>query len=258
MEALMTSITYRGPGSAPALTLLGIEPLRAALEYASMRFMNKAALPLGDGHPVVIFPGLAADQRSIGPLKDFCEQLGYVSHDWGRGFNTGPQGDVDAWIAELAQHVRELTGAHRQPVSLIGWSLGGIYAREVAKKLEGRVRQVITIGTPFAGSAAQTNVSWVYRLVNGQPPVLDDSLMARLRTAPDVPTTSIFSRSDGVVAWEACIQGGDAPHTENIEVDGSHCGLGWNPEVLSIIADRLRQPGDAWQRHPRSIAAAEL
>jgi len=234
--------------------LLGIEPIRAVLEYACMRLMNRSVLPLGDGHPVVIFPGLAADKHSIGPLKDFCGKLGYTAYDWGRGFNTGPQGDVDAWLDDLAQHVRELVRKHRQPVSLVGWSLGGIYAREVAKKLNGRVRQVITIGTPFAGSAEQTNVSWIYRLVNGQRPALDESLMARLRTAPDVPTTSIFSRSDGVVAWQACIQDDDARHTENIEVAGSHCGLGWNAEVLAVIADRLRQPVGAWQRHPRSLS----
>jgi len=246
----MSSATFPAPAGAPAWTLLGVEPLRAALEYAGMRVMNKAALPPGDGHPVVIFPGLAADRHSIGPLKEFCEQLGYTAYDWGRGFNTGPQGDVDMWLDELAQHVRELTSAHRERVSLVGWSLGGIYAREVAKKLTGSVRQVITIGTPLAGSAEQTNVSWVYRLVSGQKPMLDDAMMVRLRTAPDVPTTSIFSRSDGVVAWQACIQDGVAQHTENIEVDGSHCGLGWNTEVLSVIADRLRQPADSWQRHP--------
>jgi pimeloyl-ACP methyl ester carboxylesterase len=248
----MTSTSF--PAKAPAWTLLGIEPVRAALEYASMRLMNRETLLPGDGHPVVIFPGLAADQRSLGPLKEFCEGLGYATSDWGRGFNTGPLGDVDAWIDELARHVDELVRPHRRPASLVGWSLGGIYAREVAKKLGRRARQVITIGTPFAGSAEQTNVKWVFRLVNGSPPVLDDALMARLRTAPDIPTTSIYSRSDGVVAWQACIQDGHAPHTENIEVEGSHCGLGWNPDVLAIIADRLRQPRNAWQRHRRSMA----
>jgi pimeloyl-ACP methyl ester carboxylesterase len=248
----MTSTTLSPSVGAPAWRLLGIEPARAIIEYAGMLLMNKAALPRGDGHPVVIFPGLAADHRSIGPLKGFCEELGYVACDWGRGFNTGPQGDLDTWLDELAQHVLELTGTRGEPVSLVGWSLGGIYAREVAKKLAGRVRQVITIGTPFAGPADQTHASRVYRLLSGQEPALPDAMMARLRTAPDVPTTSIFSRSDGVVAWQACIQDGDADHTENIEVDGSHCGMGWNPEVLSIIADRLRQPRGAWQRHDRA------
>lgn len=248
----MTSTTLSRFAGAPTWRLLGIEPARAIMEYAGMRLMNKAALPCGDGHPVVIFPGLAADRRSIEPLKDFCDELGYAAYDWGRGFNTGPQGDLDAWLDELARHVLELTGAHEEPMSLIGWSLGGVYARELAKKLTGRVRQVITIGTPFAGSAEQTHASWAYRLLSGQEPTLSPAMMARLRTAPDAPTTSMFSRSDGVVAWQACIQDGDADHTENIEVDGSHCGLGWNSEVLSIIADRLRQPMGAWQRHGRA------
>jgi pimeloyl-ACP methyl ester carboxylesterase len=244
--------------STPSLALLSIEPLRAALEYASMLFMNKAAMPPGDGHPVVIFPGLAADQRSLHPLKEFCEQLGYATCDWGRGFNTGPQGDVDAWIDELARHVNELVPPSGQSMSLIGWSLGGIYAREVAKKLPGRVRQVITIGTPFAGSGEQTNVSWIYRLLNGKQPRLDNALAARLRTPPDVPTTSIFSRSDGIVAWQACCDEGGADHTENIEVDGSHCGLGWNLEVLAVIADRLHQPPRAWQPYTRSLASGGM
>lgn len=231
---------------APPLTLLGAEPLRAVLEYASMRLMNKTGLPAGDGHPVVLFPGLATDRHAIGPLKEFCEMLGYTAYDWGRGFNTGPKGDVDEWLAELSSHVGDLLRQHKQRATLIGWSLGGIYAREIAKSISRRVRQVITIGTPFAGTADQTNVSWVYRLVNGQIPPLDEALMQRLRTAPMVPTTSIYSRTDGVVAWQACLNE-EASHTENVKVDGSHCGLGWNPRVLSVVADRLRQREGRWR-----------
>jgi hypothetical protein len=129
----------------------------------------------------------------------------------------------------------------------VGWSLGGIYARELAKKLPRRVRQVVTIGTPFAGTAEQTHVGWFYRFVNGNKPVLDEALQARLRTAPPVPNTSIYSRSDGIVAWQACIQSGNHPRAESIAVDGSHCGLAWNPEVLAIVADRLRQREGHWQ-----------
>ena len=245
----MNSTTLSAPAGAPWWPLMGIEPLRAVMEYASMHLMDTAALPRGDGHPVVIFPGLAADQRSIGPLKDFCQQLGYTAYDWGRGFNSGPKGDIDAWLEELAEHVRELTVAHKRRMSLVGWSLGGICAREVAKKLHGRARQVITIGTPFAGTAEQTNVAWFYRVLSGQQSMLDESLMARLRTPPNVPTTSVYSRSDGIVAWQACMQDGDATHTENIEVSGSHFGMGWNPKVFSIIADRLRQLEGAWKRY---------
>ena len=235
--------------SAPSLALLGFEPLRAALEYASMRMMKSSALPAGDGHPVVIFPGLASDKRATAPLHSFCEKLGYTVYDWGRGFNTGPRGDPDRWLDELAEHVRELVSDHEESVSLVGWSLGGIYAREVAKRLDGQVRQVITIGTPFAGGVEHSNVGLVYRLVNGRKPVLDQAMRSRLTTPPGVPTTSIYSRTDGIVAWQACIQPGDHAHTENIEVDGSHCGLGWNPAVLAVVADRLRQSEGAWRRY---------
>jgi hypothetical protein len=139
-------------------------------------------------------------------------------------------------------------------MSLVGWSLGGIYAREIAKKLPDGVRQVITIGTPFAGTGGdETHVGWLYRLVSGHNPTLDAQTMHRLRTTPPVPTTSIYSRSDGIVAWQACLERSDCKHAENIEVDGSHFGLGWNPRVLAVIADRLRQPEGAWQPY-RDIA----
>ena len=245
----MTTNTFSPSFGAPPLALLGMEPLRAALEFASLRWMSKAGLPAGDGHAVVIFPGLATDKTSIAPLAAFLERLGYAAVDWGRGFNTGPQGDIDDWLAALAAHVNEITARHPRRISLVGWSLGGIYAREVAKILRGRVRQVITIGTPFAGSAEQTHVGWAWRFVNGNRPVMAQALVARLRTPPPVPTTSIYSRSDGVVAWQACVQPGSASHIENVEVDGSHCGLGWNPKVLAVIADRLRQPEHAWRRY---------
>ncbi|WP_374563294.1 alpha/beta fold hydrolase [Ideonella sp.] len=228
------------PGSAPSWLLLGAEPLRAVCELASAQFMNKSALPQGDGHPVVLFPGLASDARALGPLKGLCEGLGYTTHDWGRGFNTGPEGDIDDWLDGLAHDVKEQVGDTDEPMSLVGWSLGGIYARELAKKLgPRRTRRVITIGTPFSGTVQQTHAGLIYRLLNGSKAELEAETMRRLATPPEVPTTSIYSRSDGVVSWQACIQRGRRRHVENIEVSGSHCGLGWNTEVFTIVADRL-------------------
>ena len=142
-----------------------------------------------------------------------------------------------------------LTAKRRETISLVGWSLGGIYAREVAKRLGGHVRQVVTIGTPLNGSSDQTRAGVVYRLLNGSQPEIDPALSERLRTAPSVPTTSIYTRTDGVVAWQACIQAGGGARTENIEVAGSHCGLGWNAQVFSVLADRLSQPPGAWKRY---------
>ncbi|HEX3138597.1 MAG TPA: alpha/beta hydrolase [Rhizobacter sp.] len=234
---------------APPLALLGMEPWRAAFEYARMRCMDRGDLPEGDGHPVIIFPGLASDQRSLLPLRTCCEALGYAVYDWEQGFNTGPQGDIDEWLHNLAEHVRGVASLHGRRVSLVGWSLGGIYAREIAKMRPPLVRQVVTLGTPFSSTGRETNVGWLYRLVNGSVPFVDDQLAQRLRTTPPVPTTSIYSRSDGVVAWQTCLVDGSTSESENVEVDGSHIGLPWNPQVLRIVADRLSQAEGAWQRH---------
>jgi len=234
------------PSSAPSLSLLATEPVRAALEYARMRFMPRETLPRGEDHPVVIFPGLATDSRFTAPLARHCADLGYTTHDWGRGYNCGPDGDVDTWLDRLANDVALMIQSHRCTATLIGWSLGGIYAREIAKRLAGRVRQVITIGTPFGGGPEHTNVAWLYRLLNGETAVIEAGLARRLRTPPPVPTTSIYSRTDGIVAWQACRErGGQA--TENIEVDSSHLGLTWHPDVFAIIADRLSVPEGAWR-----------
>lgn len=211
---------------------------------------KRDALPRGDGHAVVIFPGLATNEHVTRPLHSFCRGLGYECYDWGMGLNIGPQGDVNLWLDELAQRIHQLTQSHRSPLSLVGWSLGGIYAREVSKRVPGRVRQVLTMGTPFAGSSESTNVGWLYRMLNGSIPPDDPDLCARLSSPPPVPTTAIYSRNDGVVAWQACLQEVshvDSPRAENIEIEGSHCGMPWNPAVLRVLADRLAQPLGAWR-----------
>ena len=232
---------------APSRALLALEPVRAALEYARHQLMNNASAPRGDRHAVVIFPGLATNELATRPLRTFCERLGYQCFDWGRGFNLGPKGEVNAWLDALAHHVSQQTCEQAAPISLVGWSLGGIYAREVAKRIPSRVRQVITIGTPFAGMAQHTNAGLIYRLLNGRSPPTDAALLDTLRTAPPVPTTSIYSRSDGVVAWQACLHEERTRTTESIEIEGSHCGMPWNPAVLSVLADRLAQPLSQWR-----------
>lgn len=238
--------------SRPSLTLLGTEPWRAAMEFVSFKlndFRTTKPAPRGDGHPVIIFPGLATDGSVVAPLRDHCEALGYQAIDWGRGYNTGPQGDLDAWMAGLASHTAELLQRFDQPATLIGWSLGGIYAREVGKMLAPQLRQVITIGTPFNAEADHTNVGWLYRLLSGAPAAIAPALSQRLRTPPPLPTTSIYSRSDGVVAWETCRHASPSRWVQDIEVSGSHIGMGWNQAVLQIVADRLGQNPATWQRY---------
>ena len=233
----------------PPLILLGVEPLRAAMEFLSHKLSCARAANVGDGHPVVIFPGLGTDGSAVAPMREYCRSLGYAAFDWGRGFNTGPQGELDAWLADLAAHVLRLLDGHEKPATLIGWSLGGLYARELGKLLSPRLRQVITIGTPFNSVSDHTHAGLLFRLLNGSAPRFDHALSARLRTPPPVPTTSIYSRSDGVVAWQACRHTRRSKLTQDIEVSGSHIGMGWNRAVLSVVADRLAQHPQRWRRY---------
>lgn len=236
----------------PSLALLGAEPFRAAMELACQRFGKSDDARPGDGHPVVIFPGLGADGHSVATLRAHCRSLGYDAIDWGQGFNTGPQGDLDTWLQTLKSQVVDLLAGRTQPATLIGWSLGGFYARELGKLLAPRVRQVITIATPFNATADHTNVGWLFRLLSGNSAAIDPALSLRLRTPPPLRTTSIYSRSDGVVAWQTCRHHRRWSLVHDIEVEGSHIGMGWNREVLAVVADRLGQPDGPWRRYVRA------
>ncbi len=233
----------------PPLALLGTEPFRAAMEFARHRFAKPDPAKPGDGHPVIIFPGLGADGKSVAILRKYCRDLGYDACDWGQGFNTGPKGDLDTWLHTLKSQVNDLLADHSQQATLIGWSLGGLYAREIGKLMAPRVRQVITIGTPFNAEADLTNVGWLFRLLSGNSSTIDPVLSQRLRTPPPMRTTSIYSRSDGVVAWQACRHDKVSHLVHEIEVDSSHIGMGWNLDVLTAVADRLSQPAGKWRRY---------
>ena len=236
---------------APPLALMGLEPMRAMLEYFSAGFMDRSRLPTGDGHPVVLFPGLGADALALEPLRRCCSDLGYEACDWGRGCNTGPRGEMEGWLDLLTEGVAATVAQRGRRASLIGWSLGGIYAREIARRRPELVRQVITLGTPFAGRCEHTNVGVLFKLLSGRMPDLDAALLARLALTPPVPTTSVYSRSDGVVAWQACCEA-PVPHAENVEVQASHVGLVWHPQVWAVVADRLAQPEGRWQPYARA------
>jgi pimeloyl-ACP methyl ester carboxylesterase len=232
----------------PSLALLGTEPFRAAMEFARHKLAKHRETKPGDGHPVVIFPGLGADGASVATLREHCRSQGYPAVDWGRGFNTGPQGDLDTWLDALKHHVADLLSGHDQPATLIGWSLGGLYAREVGKLMAPRVRQVITIGTPFNAEADHSHAGWLFRLLSGSSTALDAGLSQRLRTPPPVRTTSIYSRTDGVVAWQTCRHDKRSKLVHDIEVEGSHIGMGWNRDVLDAVSDRLAQTSGPWRR----------
>lgn len=192
--------------------------------------------PKGDGHPVLVMPGMYADDSWTFVIRRYLEVMGYRVHPWKLGMNMGL---TRRSFARAADRFAEL--AHRygdERVSLVGWSLGGVFAREIAKAYPSKARQVVTLASPFRAG---------YR-ASGR---MDPELAERLKAPPPVPTTAIYSRSDGVVPWAACKED-EGETRENIEVPASHFGLGVNPLVLWAIADRLALEDGAWQPFDRS------
>jgi pimeloyl-ACP methyl ester carboxylesterase len=222
------------------MMLEGRAPWEYAAMVAAMPWLRR--LPRGDGHPILVFPGLGAADFTTWPLRHFLEGRGYKTYPWQQGFNFGPREGVLEGCLEQAKAIFDM---HRQPVSLIGWSLGGIYAREVAKELPEQTRCVITLGTPFTGNPRATNAWRFYELVSGQS-VQDPKVIAQVRRPPPVPTTSIYSKTDGIVAWR-CSVNEVGPMAENIGLHASHVGMGMNPIALYAIADRLAQDPKHWK-----------
>ena len=228
--------------AAPGALLLALEgraPWEFAASIAAAPWLRK--LPRGDGHCVLVLPGLAANDLTTLPMRTFLKDRGYGALPWEQGLNLGPRAGV---LDALRARVRELHRLDGRKVSLVGWSLGGVYARELAKEMPEFVRCVITLGSPFAGPPQATNAWWLFERVSGHPEP-DARMQAALRVAPPVPTTSIYSRTDGIVAWQ-CSLNPPGPLAENIEVHASHIGLGLNPLAMVAIADRLAQDPAHW------------
>jgi pimeloyl-ACP methyl ester carboxylesterase len=216
---------------------LALEAPRGLAELAS--FATTAPLlsqaPRGDGHPVLVMPGFGASDRSTAPLRGYLSTLGYRAHGWKLGVNRGPaMEDLPAGLMRRLNDVFDASGSRQ--VSLVGWSLGGVYARLLGQLHPDRVRQVVTLGSPFA-----------WRSGSGYGGASRLEQLRRLAGAPlAMPSTAVFSKSDAIVPWQIATQT-PSERAENIEVYGSHVGLGFNPAVLYAVADRLASREDRWQ-----------
>jgi pimeloyl-ACP methyl ester carboxylesterase len=210
----------------------------------------------GDNHPVLVLPGFLAGDPSTAPLRSVLRSQGYWVHGWQLGRNLGPTADI---VDGLIDRLRVLHDRHGRPVSLIGWSLGGIYARRLARRYPEQIRQVITLGSPFRITPADRSAaSGLYdRLSPSHVPLIGEAFPGMDAGPLDVPTTAIYTRTDGVVRWWQCIES-VGPERENIEVRGSHSGLGFNPAVILAISDRLAQPADDWRPFRAPLAARHL
>lgn len=226
----------------PGLGLLLLEG-RALLELAALLaaypFLRQA--PRGNGHPVLVLPAFMASDLSKRALRGFLRDRGYAAHGWKLGRNAGPTPET---VAHLRQRLHELRGRYHRRVSLIGWSLGGVYARELARAFPLEVRQVITLATPFRNLEAVNVPAFV--LARRRPHPNEAAFRERLRLPLAVPMTAIYSRTDGIASWRSCVAE-PGPQSESIEVASSHLGIGHHPVVLLTIADRLAQPEGAWE-----------
>lgn len=206
--------------------------------WRSYRFnKNYQAQKQGDGHPVLVIPGFLGSDWSTKRVRVFLTKLGYKTYGWGLGKNLGDISQLNI----LVQQIEQLYKEHQTPVSLLGWSLGGVYARQLAKENPALIRQVITMGSPFAGINEPNNAAWLYRIINRGRAVAeaDKKWLKDIPAPAPVPTTAIYSKSDGIVPWEACIEAKEDALHQNVEIDGCHFGLGHNPEVWLILEERL-------------------
>jgi pimeloyl-ACP methyl ester carboxylesterase len=230
----------------PGLTWYLTEPTRALAEYGLYLAAGplRPVLPAGDGHPVLVLPGLLAGDASTRPLRQELRRLGYWVHGWRLGRNVGPTARA---VDGVRRRLDELGERHGRAVTVIGWSLGGLFARELARRTPGAVRQVITLGSPIRMECeSQTRAHGVYeRYAHLHVERWRLPLEHGCEPLP-VPATSVYSRTDGIVSWRTSL---DEPseRAENIAVVSSHCGLGHHPAVLWAVADRLAQPEGTWR-----------
>ena len=242
----MSTIAPHMPPPSLVLRLLEVRSL-AELGAFALTYPLLRRAPRGDGHPVLILPPLGTSDVSTAPLRMFLRGRGYAAHGWGLGTNIGP---VPGMAARLRDHLTRIRAQHGRTVSLIGWSLGGVYARELAKVFPVDVRQVITLCSPFGVDPRASNSVRRYERLSKQ--TIEQACGGRdLAEPPPVPTTAIYSRTDGIVAWQGCVEK-PGPLRESVEIRGSHFGVGHHPLALYVIADRLAQPETAWKPFDRS------
>lgn len=191
--------------------------------------------------PVMVVPGFGATDLSTLPLRACLSAAGFDVVGWGLGRNGG---DVEALLPRVAAAVVQYSDRSCRPVQLVGWSLGGVLAREVARDLPDRVQRVVTLGTPVVGGPKYTQVGRRYAARGFDLDALERTVAQRHLVDIRAPITAIYSRRDGIVAWRACIDPW-TPNVEHVEVRSSHFGLGIDPDVYRIVLDRLASGSDA-------------
>ncbi|HUQ12668.1 MAG TPA: alpha/beta hydrolase [Novosphingobium sp.] len=245
MAAAATMDQPRRPARPPSNWLALAEAPRALGELAAFIAWRPLMrlLPRGDGHGVLVLPGFMASDTSTAPMRSLLTDLGYDVMGWDLGRNIRID---NARVAAMSDCLRTLYERTGRKVSIVGWSLGGLLARELAKLHPEMVRQVISLGSPLKSDRGYSNASKLFEAFNGKVTEPErDGRFRRIDSPPPVPSTSVYTRTDGVVAWRGSLQPAGKGR-ENVEVYASHVGLGVNPSVMLVIADRLAQAEGKW------------
>src|ERR1700738_1977043 len=234
----------------PGLGLLMAEA-RGIFEFNASLLLSPVLMlaPRGDGHPVLTLPGFLASDLSMAPMRRYLRELGYDSQAWRMGRNVG---GVSRMRAVASARLAEIHNAPGRKVSIVGWSLGGVYARDLALQAPDMVRCVVTLGSPFANDVRATNATRLYEALSGEAVEANSELQEAIAGDLPVPTTSIYSRTDGIVNWRTCVLR-PSDTAENIEVHlASHTGMGVNTAALWAVADRLAQAEGEFRQFDRS------
>ena len=218
----------------PSFFLHITEPFRAIREYFRSRtyLKNHQFQKKGNGQPVLLIPGFMTTDLSTKPLRKFLWRNGYQTYSWGLGRNLGRFEDLD----KLLVKIDALYEKHQEKIILIGWSLGGVYGRALARERAEKVGHLITLASPFSGIREPNNALWLFELINGKGnEELEEKWLPDLPKPLPMLTSAIYTKKDGIVPWEVCVELVEDENSRNFEVQGSHCGLGFNKEVLVIV-----------------------
>ena len=208
------------------------EATRATIEFfrCLLFLSNYTYQNIGQNRPVMVVPGFLGSDFSTKLLRRFLTKLGFVVYGWELGRNMGNVNDLKVLAANIEKH----SVKHQQEIILIGWSLGGVYVRELAKQFPNLVSQIITLGSPFAALEAPNHAAWIFELLN-KGKENDRTLIDQLPIPAQVKTTAIYSKLDGIVPWEACMEQNEDELHQNVQVSSSHLGFCFNPKVFKVI-----------------------
>lgn len=226
----------------PSLLYFFLEIPRGMLRFVtSLPFLfSGKATKSGNGQPVFVIPGFLNTDSITYLLRNYLDRSGYKTFGWDLGLNTGSMKNLKI----LSENIQKIHREEGQKITLIGFSLGGVYARELAKMHPEMISGLFTLGSPFRGLDAPNNASWLLHVLEfvgvKKKSSKDQSDFFRKVVIPaPVPTVAMYTKTDGVVSWEGCIEDPEDELHENVEMTGSHFGMTMNEEVFKLIGNRI-------------------